>query len=56
VGKKAIIYEISSSQKKIAFFIRFDNCENKSVAAYYERAERAEGLKEPAERCRGYST
>jgi hypothetical protein len=53
IGKKASIYEISEREADIAFVIRFDVSETKSVAAYHERAEQAEGLKEPAEPCRG---
>jgi hypothetical protein len=51
-GKKASVYEVKGNDEEIAFLIRFDTKD--SVAAYNERAERFEGLKEPAEPCRGY--
>ena len=40
-GKKAGICELSGDEEDIAFIIRFDA--EKCVAAYHERAERAEG-------------
>jgi hypothetical protein len=51
-GKKASLNEISEREGDVAFIIRFDQ---NHVAAYYERAKRVEGLKEPAEPCRGSS-
>ena len=50
-GKKASLYEINDIGEEVAFIIRFGA--KNSLAAYHERAERAEGLKEPAEPCRG---
>ena len=50
-GKKASIYETSEHQGETAFVIRLKD-ENR-VAAYNERAERAEWLKEPADPFRG---
>jgi len=50
-GKKASIYETSEHQGETAFVIRL-NDENR-VAAYNERAERAEASFACAEPCRG---
>ena len=52
VGQKASIYQVNGLEGDTAFFIRFEG-KTESVAAYYERAERLEGLNEPAEPCRG---
>ena len=56
-GKRASIYEMSGSEGETAFLIRFDSAETKkcpgSVAAFHERAERAEGHVSPREPCRG---
>jgi hypothetical protein len=50
-GKKASLYEINDIGEEVAFIIRF--CPKNSVAAYHERAERAEGRVSAREPCRG---
>ncbi|MGZ4934332.1 MAG: hypothetical protein ACXV49_07525 [Halobacteriota archaeon] len=52
-GKIASIYEMSEREGDIAFVIRFDSSETKGLAAYHERAERAEANFVRAEPCRG---
>jgi hypothetical protein len=53
VGKKASIYELNGPEGDTAFFINFKSSETKSVAAYHEQAERAEGRVSAREPCRG---
>jgi len=50
-GKKASVYEIKEHNDEIAFLIRFGTKD--SVAAYNERAERAEASFACAKPCRG---
>ena len=52
-GKKASIYEMSGPEGNTAFLISLDDSGTKSVAAYHERAERAEGHVSAREPCRG---
>jgi hypothetical protein len=52
IGQKASIYQVNGLEGDTAFFIRFGG-KTESVAAYYERAERLEGLNEPADPFRG---
>jgi hypothetical protein len=51
-GQKASIYALSGQEGDVAFVIRF-NSSKKGVAAYHERAERAEGHVSAREPCRG---
>jgi hypothetical protein len=51
-GKKASLYEINDIGEEVAFIICFGT--KNSLAAYYERAELEEGLKEPVKPCRGF--
>jgi hypothetical protein len=50
-GKKASLYEINNIGEEVAFIICFGT--KNSIAAYYERAERAEGHVSAREPCRG---
>lgn len=52
-GKRASMYEINRPEEDTAFLIRFDDFENKGVAAYHERAERAGASFACDEPCRG---
>jgi hypothetical protein len=51
VGKKASLFEINDTGEEVAFIICFST--KKSVAAYNERAERAEASFACAKPCRG---
>jgi len=52
-GKRASIYEMSVPEGNTTFVIHFSASETKGVAAYHERAERAEGHVSAREPCRG---
>jgi hypothetical protein len=51
LSAKASVYEIKENDDEVAFIIRFGTKE--SIAAYNERAERAEASFACAEPCRG---